>query len=53
MIYSEIPFKYSFKIQKYKYAHFCALNGGGKMSDDNLYDGSCEIVSALNLLSGR
>ena len=23
------------------------------MTDNNLYDGSCEIVSALNLLSGR
>ena len=23
------------------------------MSDRNLYDGSCEIVAALNLLSGR
>ncbi len=23
------------------------------MSDNNLYNGSCEIVSALNLLSGR
>lgn len=24
-----------------------------KMSDNNLYNGSCEIVNALNLLSGR
>ena len=23
------------------------------MRDDSLYDGSCEIVSALNILSGR